>query len=233
VKLKKDLLGLCLVLTLAVSLAAVLERQKEADSWAQTTKSAIQRGLSSQAWHLIVDCPVSNSYLLSTWTTRVTPAFAEKAPLPDNSTRTEILNFIAENPGVQFRAICAGLGLSIGVVQFHVGQLLKNALITSHRKGRYKRFFTGKFSRAEMEAISAARLGRVRCILKALLEGKALSHRELAERAGISSQGLTWQMNRLRETGFVEETRDGLRVSYEVNQKWVALVSSAIELLEN
>jgi DNA-binding transcriptional ArsR family regulator len=232
-KLNRGLLGLCLVLTLAVSLAAVLERQKEADSWAKATKSAVQQSLSSQAWQLLLDNPLPNSYLLATWTVSVTPTFAEKAPLPDNSTRTEILNFIAENPGIQFRAICAGLGLSIGVAQFHVGQLLKNGLISSHRKGRYKRFFAGKFSRAEMEAISAARLGRVRCILKALLEGTALSHHELAERVCISSQGLTWQMNRLRETGFVEETRNGLRVSYELNQNWFALVSSAVELLEN
>jgi len=176
---------------------------------------------------------MQSDLLIASWATSVTPAFEEKVSLPENITRTEILNFIAENPGVQFRAICAGLGLSIGVVQFHVGQLLKNGLINSNRKGRYKRFFTGNFSRAEIEAISVARLGRVRCILKALLEGKALSHHELAKRVCISSQGLTWQMNRLQETGFVEETREGLKVTYTLKKDWAALVSHAVWLIEN
>ena len=153
-------------------------------------------------------------------------------PLPDNSTRTEIYNFVNANPGVQFRAICSSLGLSIGVVQFHLAVLEKSGLVTSIRKGKYKRFFTKGFSKAEKEAIATLRLDTVKNILKALLQGKRVSHHELAVHLNISSQGLTWQMNRLRETGLVQETRDGLNVTYTLEQTYVPIVAEAITLVE-
>jgi hypothetical protein len=65
-------------------------------------------------------------------------------------------------------------------------------------------------------------------IFKALLEGKRLSHHELAMHVSISSQGLTWQMNRLRETGLIAETRNGLTVTYACSKPlcplWLALL---------
>jgi predicted transcriptional regulator len=161
-------------------------------------------------------------------------AVLEKAPLPDNFTRTEICSFINVNPGVQFRAICGGLGLSIGVVQFHLAQLQKSGLITSFCKGRYKRFFeAGRFSRREMETIAWLRLETVRNIMKAMLEKKQLSHRDLAVHLKISSQGLTWQMNRLRETNLIQQNRNDFNVTYTLGQTCIPIVMHAIIVTES
>jgi predicted transcriptional regulator len=118
-------------------------------------------------------------------------------PLPNNSTRTEIYDFIIDNPGFQFRGICSELGLSIGLAEFHLGVLKKAGLISFIRDGRFKRYFESKrFSLKEMGMISLLRHQTARSILKNILSNKEISHCELASRLSITSQGLTWQMNR-------------------------------------
>jgi DNA-binding transcriptional ArsR family regulator len=235
-KLNKSLVTACLVIIMAFSLVALMQRQQEVDAWAQTTQTALNQKLTARVLSLLRNSPVPNCDAFACLAPSVLPQpfFAEKATLPQNINRTEIFNFIQGNPGVQFRAICGGLGLSIGVVQFHLAQLQRSGLITSFRKGRYKRFFASarRFSSAEMEAIATARLGTARSILKALLSGKRLSHHELAVRVRISSQGLTWQMKRLRETGLIVENRNGLNVTYTLSQASLPFVTETLMLTE-
>lgn len=234
-KLNKGLIGLALALTMAFSIASLLQRQRDDQTAFQATmQTAAAQKLTIRAFYCILKSPSAQHNLFAYLAAvNFQGALQEKAPLPDNSTRTEIYNFISANPGVQFRAICGGLGLSIGVVQFHLAQLQKSGLITSFRKGRYKRFFVaGRFSRKEMETIATLRLNTVRTILKALLEGKAVSHHQLAVRVSISSQGLTWQMNRLRETGIIQENRNGLNVTYALEATYIPMLTAAITLIE-
>jgi predicted transcriptional regulator len=143
------------------------------------------------------------------------------------------LHYIAVNPGVQFRAICGGLGLSIGVVQFHLMQLEKNGLIESLRWGRYKRFFVvGTFSRGRWQRLQ--RRGSKRF---GVFFGRYWREEGVPLQTGLqvtlSSQALTWQMNRLQETGLIEETRDGLNVSYRIKPEQVELVTLAVESRKN
>jgi predicted transcriptional regulator len=215
-KFTRALLALSLTLIIVCSLAASIQRQKEADAI-----------LNHSTWTGVL----CSSSLASPTGHSITVAFAEKAPLPVNATRTSIYDFVGANPGVQFRAICSSLGLSIGVVQFHLAVLEKAGLVVSIRRGKYKRFFqAGKFSRRQMETIATLRLNTVRDILRALLGKKQVSHHELAVQVSISSQGLTWQMNRLRASGLIEETRNGLNVTYNLQQMQVLAVTQAINI---
>jgi DNA-binding transcriptional ArsR family regulator len=231
----KGILALSLMLVLSFSLAGLLQRQREADTEFQAiTQTASAQKLNAPALYLILKYPLQHYELLTYSIPSIYQgAVLEKAPLPDNFTRTEIYSFINANPGVQFRAICGGLGLSIGVVQFHLAQLQKSGLITSFRKGRYKRFFeAGRFSSREMETIAWLRLDTVRNIVKVLLEKKQLSHRELAVHLKISSQGLTWQMNRLLETRLIQQNRNDFNVTYTLGQTGIPLVMQAITITE-
>ena len=236
-KLKKGLLGLTLALVILFSVAGLLQKQKDNDTALQaSTQASLAKKLNIGEMHSAANYLSQRFDFLTFWTAGVSQnVVAEKTPLPDNCTRTEIYDFISANPGVQFRAICGGLGLSIGVVQFHLAQLQKNGLITSLRKGRYKRFFAaaGKFSNREMETIATVKLSTVRNILKTLLEGKQVSHHELAAQMSISSQGLTWQINRLRETGLIQENRSGLNVTYAIGQTYIPLLTYAMAITEN
>lgn len=225
-KLNRNLLVLSLVFVLVVSFAGLLQKQKEVDTAFQLNTQPVlfEKTNFKLSPYSTLTFPVTLNFASTV---------AERAPLPDNTTRTAIYNFISANPGVQFRAICSGLCLSIGVVQFHLAILQKAGFISTIRKGKYKRFFAaGKFTLKQMETIATLRLNTVKNILKALLEGKRVSHRELAAQLCISSQGLTWQMNRLRETGIIQENRNSLNVTYTIEKTHVPVVTQAMTLLE-
>jgi predicted transcriptional regulator len=59
----------------------------------------------------------------------------------DQPTRLEINDFIKTNPGVHSRGICCDLGLSVGVVQYHLNVLENTDIVTSYSDGQNKRYF--------------------------------------------------------------------------------------------
>ena len=150
-----------------------------------------------------------------------------------NSTRLQIYDFINENPGIQFRAICAGLCLPVGLVQYYLNGLTKAGLVSFIRDGRYKRFFISKrFSNREMAAISLLRHKTIKKIVEVLLCKKQMSHGRLAYEVSITSQALTWQIKALRNTEFILHANEGLKTIYYLDepsapvlQKYLAIVN--------
>jgi predicted transcriptional regulator len=208
--LKKPLLALVLSLVIALSIIALINLEKS----------------STQNFNLaaLLAFPTSsNQPLFEDIAKQVQPS------LINNSTRMEIYNFITANPGIQFRGICTGLSIAIGTAEFHLGVLKKAGLISFVRDGKYKRFFpSGKFTRQKMELISLLRHKTTRNILNTIVAKKTISRSKLASTLSISSQGLTWQMNRLRQEGLIQENFDGIKVNYSLKE----LISQALpELL--
>ncbi|MGD0451740.1 MAG: hypothetical protein ABSA79_11890 [Candidatus Bathyarchaeia archaeon] len=143
----------------------------------------------------------------------------------NSTTRLAIYDFIATNPGVQFRGICAGLNIAIGTAEFHLGVLKKAGLISFFRDGKYKRFFTSKkFSVKEMKLISLLRHETIKEIMKKIIAEKTVHHSKLASHLCITSQGLTWQINRLREEGIIKETSNGVKITYSLNETYVQVM---------
>jgi len=143
----------------------------------------------------------------------------------NSTTRIEVYDFIVANPGVQFRGICSGLSIAIGTAEFHLGVLKKAGLISFLRDGKYKRFFASKkFSMKEMKLISLLRHETIREIIKKLDSEKIVPHKKLASHLCITSQGLTWQINRLRKEGIVEQNNDGIKVSYSLNKVYIQVL---------
>lgn len=135
----------------------------------------------------------------------------------DQPTRLEIYNYIKSNLGVHFRGICEGLGLSVGVVQYHLNVLEHAGKITAHSDGQNKRYFDrGAFTTTDMQLISLMRHGTAAKILTILAQSSSVLHRDLASRVDISSQALTWQMNQLKETGLINAEKTGVNVRYSL-----------------
>jgi len=154
--------------------------------------------------------------------------------LLNQTTRMDIYSFIKENPGIHFRALSNYLSLPIGVLQYHLGLLLNGGLLSTYRDGRYKRYFESKrFSETEMKVISVLRNGTSGKILAALLKKPQTTHKDLATQLNISSQALSWQMNRLEEMGFIRRNVDGLNVKYSLDETIYATVSQCATLLDN
>lgn len=119
--------------------------------------------------------------------------------------REVILSFITANPGVYLRELTEDLGLCMGVVQYHVWALTRDGQVEDCRSGRFRRFFRARaYKETERMVLSLLKQGTTGRILVLLAERQPLAHAKLAEILGISSQGLTWQMGRLRRYGLVE-----------------------------
>ncbi len=143
---------------------------------------------------------------------------SNSTPLLDQPTRLEINNFIKNNPGVHFRGICDGLGLSVGVVQYHLGVLEQAGFITSFSDGQNKRCFEANvYTQSDMRLISLVRHETTAKILAVLSENGSALHRDIACSLGVSSQALTWQMNQLKQTGLIKAEKTGVNVKYNLN----------------
>lgn len=159
-------------------------------------------------------------------------AHFDKPPPLNQSTRIEVYNFVKANSGIHFRGICNFMSLSIGVAQYHLGLLTKAGLISFFRDGRYKRYFhSKKFGESQMKIISLLRHKTAGKILSILSERQQLSHKDLASRLRISSQALTWQINRLRKMGLIDFVREGMKVRYFLDQENAAIVKRCLDFI--
>jgi predicted ArsR family transcriptional regulator len=133
-------------------------------------------------------------------------AFTEGQPFSANmSMRGEIMAYILTNPGVYMREVSGDLGLSMGVVQYHIWVLSKNGEIEECRTGRYRRFFgAAKYSEIERKVISLLRQGTAGKIIMALTDEGPMPHAHLAAVLGLSSRALSWHVRRLRAMGVIE-----------------------------
>ena len=140
----------------------------------------------------------------------------------NSSTRLTIYNYVSGNPGVHFRGICSGLGLTVGVVQYHLNRLTSQGLLSSRKDRRYRRYFEARrFSEEEMEVISTLRIETARRAISIILENPRITHGALAAILGISSQGLTWVMGRLKEEGTVGVESDCRSVRYSIKDEYM------------
>jgi len=132
--------------------------------------------------------------------------FASWAGDSANVTNREvILSYIAANPGVYLRELTEDLGLCMGVVQYHVWALTRDGKVEDCRSGRFRRFFRARtYQETERVVISLLKQGTTGRILVLLAKRQPLTHMKLAWILGISSQGLSWQMGRLRRYGIIE-----------------------------
>jgi predicted transcriptional regulator len=151
----------------------------------------------------------------------------------NQTTRAEIYGLIQNNPGIHFRGICDALGLSIGMVQYHVGILATAGFLSVYSDGKMQRYFeAAKFSVKERKIISLLRHKTRRSILRMISEKKTVTHGDLAAQLSITSQGLTWQMHRLQRAGIIKETNNGLKLTYSINGADQPLVSELINLVK-
>lgn len=234
-RLTKALVALFLIFAIAFSFAALIQRQKNAIFSVTASRGLSKWAIFDRTTYNLLTFPTFTGHLSTFLTPFILDVKVAERPAPvfNNSTRVEIYDFIKANPGVQFRGICNQLGLSIGLAQFHLGVLKKAGLISFIRDGRYKRFFESKkFSAKEMEIISLLKHDTTRSILKTMLERKKTSHRELACQLSITSQGLTWQMNRLKKDGVVQESKEGMKVIYSLEEAYAPMLTEIINLVE-
>jgi DNA-binding transcriptional ArsR family regulator len=232
--LKKAVIGFVLAAIVLGSFAALLQHQKSFDFGFGSTPGCLVQVYSGNPSLRAVTTDPYCLLALPPSVVNFSPNFGANSQAPfSNSTRTQIYNYVEGNPGVQFRGICAGLCIPIGLAQYHLGVLIKAGLVSFIRDGRYKRFFPAKkFSRKEMLTISLLRHKTAKRILEALLDKKQLSHGELAGEVSITSQALTWQMKRVGKMQLVLQTNEGLKTVYSLDENSTPTLIQYLALVE-
>ncbi len=150
----------------------------------------------------------------------------------NSSTRLTIYNYVSNTPGVHFRGICSGLGLPVGVVQYHLNRLTSKGFLTSRKDRRYRRYFEARrFSKEEMGVICTLRSETTRRAVSTILESPRISHGALAATLGISSQGLTWLMRRLKDEGAVCVESDYRSLRYTIHDDYREILVDCLGII--
>jgi predicted transcriptional regulator len=145
--------------------------------------------------------------------------------LLNQTTRMEIYSFVADNPGLHFRALSDSLNMPVGVLQYHLGLLVNGGLLSALQDGRYKRYFKSKvFNETEIRVISILRHTTSGKILSTIFKRPHITHKELASSLNISSQALSWHMKRLKETNLIKTDVEGISVKYSIDDSASAIV---------
>jgi predicted transcriptional regulator len=205
------LAGLALIVIVSCGFAAQLYQQKSLRfTFAQEPSGHFQFDSNTPNFN----APAVTQYCMLAFPATITvQTSTESQTVLANSTRSQIYNLVTGNPGISFRAVCAGLCIPVGLAEYHLGVLVRAGVVSFVRDGRYKRFFAAKrFSKREMRAICLLRHKTAKKILEALMFKRQLSHGRLADEVSISSQALTWQMKSLRNTEFVLQINEGLKL---------------------
>jgi DNA-binding transcriptional ArsR family regulator len=126
------------------------------------------------------------------------------------STRDSILALITNEPGIHFREICRRLSRDIGVVQYHCHLLTRFNIVTSERDGRFTRFYlkSAHFDDNAKNILASWQRPVEQQILSTLVaeETQAGFMRGIMAKCGVTSQAVTWHLNRLKANGLIQAT---------------------------
>lgn len=141
----------------------------------------------------------------------------EPEPEIELESRRAIYQWVADNPGVHFRALLDELGYAQGTLQYHLRWLAEEGLVDVSDDGKFTRYYpAAEFDETDRLVMNALRREYSRRILAHLLADGPLSTSDLAERLEKANSTVSWHLSNLADAGLVSKERDGRRVVYSV-----------------
>jgi len=132
-------------------------------------------------------------------------------------TRRRVFEFVNRNPGCHLREIQRGLEMPIGLLNFHLGYLETNELLTSKTDRYYKRYYAeGRLSSQEKRILSSLRQENPRRIILHLLLHPSSGHGEMLEVLGFKPSTLSFYLKDLLSKGIVYQRKEGRRRFYTI-----------------
>ena len=83
-----------------------------------------------------------------------------------------------------------------------------------------------------MKLISLLRHATTKNIIKTILNEEQISHGKLAYNLSITSQGVTWQINRLRKENIIQVNKECTRAIYSIEEAYTPVLNELINLIE-
>lgn len=141
-----------------------------------------------------------------------------KSEMLQHAGREDLLQRITREPGICYTDLKRATEMNTGAIVHHLRAMERTSLITSRKEGAFRRFYA-------MGAVPAAASGMVRAVPKltpmqarvvALLEEAPLTQAEMAERLGLSQQGMSHHVKALERAGHIAPEFDGKAWRYSV-----------------
>jgi predicted transcriptional regulator len=112
--------------------------------------------------------------------------------------RRRIYDFLTANPGVHLRRIGQALGMSTGMLSYHLGYLERGGFLKSEEDGHRKRYFIARaFVEAQRRILAILRQDVPRKIVLELLVHGQRTFGELQSSVGVSKSTLSYHLQKL------------------------------------
>lgn len=119
--------------------------------------------------------------------------------LLENVIRKRIYEFIAKHPGKHYRAILSDLGLSMGVLTYHLNTLERGGMISSSQDGVYRRFYlSGR--KAELRRFLSKIQQRIVAVVE---QNGGISQARIAQTLELSRPLVNYHLHVLQDAGLV------------------------------
>jgi len=112
--------------------------------------------------------------------------------------RRRIYDFLMANPGVHLRRIGTALGMSTGMLSYHLGYLERNGMLKAEEDGHRKRYFIARaFVEAQRRILAVLRQDVPRKIVLQLLTYGDRTFADLQVSVGVSKSTLSYHLQKL------------------------------------
>ncbi len=189
--------------------AAPLQPSSGAPPWASATVIGVSLGLVG-----LVAAVAS----IESWRYRflflLLPLYSRlrKEEVLDQYTRGKIHGYLVANPGDYFTSIARALGVSGGVLTYHLRVLERQGAIVSRQDGVHKRFYPAG---ARIDDASGPGLSPIqRSVCRVVQETPGIKQKDIASFLGVSAATVSYHLRRLIAWGLVQRARRGMAVRY-------------------
>ncbi|HUR68473.1 MAG TPA: helix-turn-helix domain-containing protein [Candidatus Thermoplasmatota archaeon] len=133
-----------------------------------------------------------------------------RAEVFDNSVRERIFQAIRDHPGRSASDLARLADVSWGTTIYHLDVLEQTRMVTSLRKGRYRRYFENGATLVASKDIVAVLQNPVTAgVVDTIRRAPGATQKELASATNMTPQALHWHLVRLVENGVVRKEREG------------------------
>jgi predicted transcriptional regulator len=136
------------------------------------------------------------------------------------SRRKMIFHQISKHPGTYIREMEKALSLSLGDLQYHLQQLEKADLISSHDDGRRKRYFVKtEVKYCDREILSFITMRTSRKIIIFLLLHPDTSFKEMLAEFHFTKGTLSFHLKKLLLANIITKTKRERETIYQINDE--------------
>ena len=112
--------------------------------------------------------------------------------------RRRIYDYLVANPGVHLRRIGQALGMSTGMLSYHLMYLEREGMLKSETDGHRKRYFIARaFMEAQRRILGVLRQGVPRKIVVEILLHSERTFSQLREATGVSKSTLSYHLQKM------------------------------------